>query len=378
MDAYKVVRDKEDDGILYGISIVGKPATKLEFITLKEQTNKVQFSENTKKKILCGVVLRPDLPIYREFETGPDKGKPYTIEFGAQEVEAFCHDFMKNNYLKSTSFDHNDNKWLDDTCVVENWIVEDPNNDKANALGITDLVKGDWVSMMQLSDKSWSEYIETGLAKGFSIDSFVKFDKIQFRNTMKNEKKSLLSQLVSLFEQNKTSEVNFMDVQTDKGLFTVESLEMGKEVMKNLELFINDEFTYEGKVYKTDELGKIVEISDVQEEMGDGEGETTPVLATEIPTGEKSEADKVAGDIQNELTNTLEDVDVDKLKEKVKILQDLVDSLTKEKEALLATNMSLDAEVTNLKTVEATTKLGATPYEPKTSRGRLALALKSK
>jgi len=166
---YKIKWDDEKDGMVYGISIVDSPANKMQTIELQD-IKKVEVPvklKDEKKKQLAGIVLIPGQIIERYSE---ELGE-YQIEFGEEEIRKLAENFFKGDYHKNTWYNHDRDKKVEGSTVVQSWIVEDVKNDKANALGFKDLVKGTWCVIMQLSDKAWDKYIETGKVGGFSIDS---------------------------------------------------------------------------------------------------------------------------------------------------------------------------------------------------------------
>lgn len=117
---------------------------------MKEKILKCDYE----RKILYGIVLRPEQKIYREFEDVT----PYYLTFDAPTIERLFQDY-----------NHDHNNLLEGTTVVENWIVMNKENDKASKIGLP-VENGDWVIGMKLSDELFSEYVETGEAKGFSIE----------------------------------------------------------------------------------------------------------------------------------------------------------------------------------------------------------------
>ena len=146
---FKVKYDGEN-GDLFGISIVDDPANGFDFIAMSKK-QVIKLSSDEKKKILYGIVLRPEQKIYREFEDGT----PFQLMFDAPTIERFSQDFMKKGYQKNSTFNHDHNNWLDGTTVVENWIVMNKKNDKESEIGLP-VENGDWVIGMKLSDELWA------------------------------------------------------------------------------------------------------------------------------------------------------------------------------------------------------------------------------
>ena len=362
MEVFKVIYETESDGDLYGISIVDDPANGFDFIAMNKKME-IKLATDQKKKILYGIVLRPEQKIYREFEDGT----PFQLMFDGPTIERFSQDFMTKGYQKNTTFNH-DGGNLGGTTVVENWIVTDKTNDKGNSIGLP-VENGDWVIGMKLSDQLWSEYIETGKAKGFSIDSFVQFEKINMKNISKdclmdnlelisrkeNKEKqmSIMKKLIKLFSE---GEVSLASLEVEGlGVLTSDAFEVGNIVYDaNLQPVVSQEFTVDNKVYQTDETGAIVEISDIAEELipeeepVDAEAVVLEDVAPEVAT----DVEGVTKSIVEEVAKQVEDIDVDALKALVAQLQADLEKLTAQQDAVLMENVEL-------KNMAASTKLKA-------------------
>lgn len=365
MELFKVKYDGEN-GDLFGISIVDDPANGFDFIAMSKK-QVIKLSSDEKKKILYGIVLRPEQKIYREFEDGT----PFQLMFDAPTIERFSQDFMKKGYQRNSTFNHDHNNWLEGTTVVENWIVMNKENDKASEIGLP-VENGDWVIGMKLSDELWSEYIETGKAKGFSIDSFIEFEKINMRkvtcddcltqelkeDSRENNKKETMSMLKKLINfLSNEGQVSLASLETDLGTFTADAFEIGNIVYDaELNPVLDTEFKADNKVYKTDMTGAIVEISDIMEEVEDQmEGDLKKkedVTMEDVEPAIVEEVAIVTEDIVAEIENPVEEVDVEALKAKIEILNAEIEKLTKQQEEVLMENVEL-------KNMAASTKLKA-------------------
>ncbi len=357
MELFKVKYDNETDGDLYGISIVDDPANGFDFIAMSKKFE-VKLASDLKKKILYGIVLRPEQKIYREFEDGT----PFQLMFDSETIERFSQDFMMRGYQKNTTFNH-DGDWLQGTTIVENWIVMDSKNDKGSAIGLP-VENGDWCIGMKLSDQLWSEYVETGKAKGFSIDSFIQFEKIKMkkncgdcltqdieldsRENTNKENMSMLKRLINLLSNETEVTLSSLDTK-ELGTLTADAFEIGNIVYDaNLQPVLDTEFTVDNKVYKTDATGSIVEISDVIEEMEDVT-EELPVMAEDVAPEVVSEVTDTTIAIVDEVSKQVEDVDIEALKALVEKLQLDLDTLTKQQEAILMENVELKSMATSVR-----------------------------
>lgn len=349
MDLYKVVYENEEDGDVYGISIVDDPANGSLYMALAEQKPVMLKMADEKKKVLTGVVLIPEQKIYREFEDGT----PFQLMFDAPTIEKISQDFLRKGYQKNTTFNHDGENWLKGTSLVESWIVEDPMSDKLTALGFKDIKKGTWAVSMKLSDELWNEYIETGLAKGFSIDSMIRFEKVNLNNKIhtsmdlnknKEEKMSVLKKLIKMFSEEQSISLASLE-SAELGTLTADAFEIGNIVYDaNLAPVIDASFTADNKVYQTDNTGTIVEISDVVEEETEEE-----VILEEVAPEVVAEVSTVTEDIVAEIAKPVEEVDVEALKAKIEALTAEVEKLTKQQEEVTMENVELKKKAVSTK-----------------------------
>jgi len=185
---YEAIFDESVKGV-FGISLVENPATQEYFVTLSEDEKPYEIKLATideEKRILLGLVLEPNKPIYRN-----ENGEEFNIIFNSQTVEQLAHGFISNGFQLNSSIEHEDKK-IKDIAFVESWIVDDPKRDKSNAYGM-EYQKGSWVIAMKINDEGlWKDYVKTGKVKGFSIDAMVKLKKV---NKQKSVKMSVLDKL---------------------------------------------------------------------------------------------------------------------------------------------------------------------------------------
>lgn len=262
---YQIKWEDELDGIIYAISIVDKPANKMEFITMNEQ---VKLKEtNKEKQILTGVVLQPDQLVYRYTE---DKGE-YNLTFPKETIEKLSFEYLERGYQKNSTYNHE--QGLEGISVVESWIVKDGDNDKAKSLGFN-VPDGTWMVSMRLSDELWNEYIKTGKAKGFSIDAFLNQEKIDNQvfkiNKNKNKKVDMLKQkllkAINLFEtKEKEEEVKMEDFVSGDKKYVANSFKEGEMVYVEdsdgeRELLEEGSFEKDGEIFTTNDEGIVISV----------------------------------------------------------------------------------------------------------------------
>jgi hypothetical protein len=166
MEKIKVIEliideDNEISGI-DAISIVDDPAIQEDFIALSSQ--EIKLAEVDKeKRILLGPALIPNKKIYRKH-----KEEEYFIYFSKDTVRKASELFLAKGRQNNATLEHDEK--LKGLSVVESWIIEDSNQDKAKKYGF-DLPNGTWMVSMKVYDELvWQEYVKTGKVKGFSIE----------------------------------------------------------------------------------------------------------------------------------------------------------------------------------------------------------------
>lgn len=151
-------------GELKRISLVSVPAIEEEFLLFSKELSFATIDEE--KRIVTGPAMRPDIHIPRKDDAGELYYGFFSQDTVRKAAELF---FKKNSNANKTNLEHEFE--VDGVYVYESWIVEDPNVDKAKALGFTDVRKGDWwVSMKIENDVVWQNYLKTGLIRGFSVE----------------------------------------------------------------------------------------------------------------------------------------------------------------------------------------------------------------
>jgi len=270
---YKAVWNDDEDGLLYGISLIEKPANKYSFIELSEdqkETIKLKVENKLKKQLAC-VVLVPEQRIPRFTE---ERGN-FSVYFDAETIEKLAHNFLtQEGFNKNNWFNHDQKEKINSSVVVESWVISDETKDKAFALGFSDLPVGTWCIIMKLNDEDWAEYIETGKATGVSIDSYLSMEKMLFSEessistNIKKQMGNYLKQFIKFMEDQDEIKMLSIPIEGAEPL-EVESLEVGMKVMRGEEVITDSEFVFEGMTYKTDGEGMISEMEPVVAEKVD-------------------------------------------------------------------------------------------------------------
>lgn len=174
------INEEEWEEGISAISIVENPAIESNFVALSDEKVEVKLAEVDKdKQILIGPALIPNKPIYRKDENG----EPYYIYFSGETVAKASELYLSRGKQNNATVEHNFE--VDGVSVIESWIVEDPEKDKAVAYGLS-VPKGTWMVTMKIYDEElWQDYVKTGDVKGFSIEGM--FGAVKMKEELTEE-----------------------------------------------------------------------------------------------------------------------------------------------------------------------------------------------
>ena len=158
----------DEEALLNGIdaiSIVEQPAIESNFVALNKQ-QKIEFAQqDADKQLLLGPALIPNKTIYRY-----QGGEEFYVYFSRKTIQRAAELFLIRGNQNNSTLEHE--AQLHGLSVVESWIVEDPDMDKANLYGMK-MPKGTWmVSMKVNNEQVWQDFVKTGAVKGLSIEGF--------------------------------------------------------------------------------------------------------------------------------------------------------------------------------------------------------------
>jgi len=237
MKTYEAIYEPKKTKGVYGISLVENPAMEGLFIALSESTE-IQLKEVDKEqRILMGLILEPNKPVYRNQD-----GEQFNIVFSEDTVKELSHGFFKHNNHSNSKIEHTGGN-IDGVTFVESWIVENPKIDKSANFGFS-YPKGSWIATMKIdNDEIWNDYIKTGKVQGFSVDAMINLREINLKSKItmsKENEKSLIDHIldlpnkIALALQSKPTVVELGEIKTEDGNVTImfdgETMEVGGKV----------------------------------------------------------------------------------------------------------------------------------------------------
>lgn len=184
------IDEQDNESGLEAVSVVEHPAIELDFIALKKE-NEVQLAEVSKeRRILMGVALVPNKPIYRK-----DGDREFYIYFSKETLVIALKRFFKNKFQSNVTEEHQ--KKVDGCYIYEAWIKEDDTHDKSVKYGLSAPI-GSIIVTMAVDNDDIYQKAKDGTLKGFSIEGY-------FTDTIKmskDEDELLIEQIKEVLNSN--------------------------------------------------------------------------------------------------------------------------------------------------------------------------------
>jgi hypothetical protein len=173
-----ITESPSDDGPTDNIPRVNPPSTGGQSFS-KCCSTETHFSAlrfaDEEQKIVVGPAMIPEMAIPRRDEDGDI----YYVKFSAETIKEIMMKFMKEARTNATNQDHQEDNAAG-AYVYESWLVEDPENDKANTKYGFNVPAGTWMVSMKVDDKETWKRVKNGELRGFSVEGFFSdLDEIQ-------------------------------------------------------------------------------------------------------------------------------------------------------------------------------------------------------
>ena len=292
---YNAVISDDDTG-MFKISLVDEPAVMSNFVAFDKAKRPLMYSiANEEKRIVRGVVMRADFPIYRYDK---DWGEYYII-YKADTIRQMAEKYLLESRQNDVNLMHEDNSDVDGVQMVQYFIKD--TNAGVNPTGFEEIADGSLFAEFHIvNDEVW-EQVKDGTFKGYSLEGV--FDLVPEQDEEKVESivdslEGKFNKLFNNFNMSKFKKfmarlskalVEFANVTTDKGILVwdgdddlkagdavyVEDAEGNRTPAED-----GDYKTEDGKVIKVVE-GKVSEITDAEAEVEPVEEQELASIATD-------------------------------------------------------------------------------------------------
>lgn len=344
----------DDDCGMLKISLVDDPAVMSNFQAFDKEKKMMMYAiTDEEKRLVHGVVMRADFPIYRYDK----KLGEYYIIYKADTIRQMAEKYLVENRQNNVNLMHEENSDVTGVDMVQYYIKDSAKG--INPEGFDEIADGSLFAEFHVTNDDVWNAIKDGTYKGFSLEGVFGMEAEQDKESVEQIVDSLdgkfsrlFNKLSNKFNMTKLSRfkaallkafAEFANVTTDKGILVWD----GDEDLKEGDaVFIEDadgnRTPAEDGDYTTDDNKVIVVVDGKVSEIKDAEAEVAPEADPTDET-EQTNVDETPAETTPEETPAETPVDeIEELKKKI-------EELTAENDALKAENESLKAEIETLK-----------------------------
>lgn len=178
------------------ISLVNHPAVDAYFVSFSKDKIQQMFTTNEEQKMITGVVMRCDYPIYRNDEHLGE----YYINFSADVIKQMAQKLLRDNNQNNVNIEHMFNSDVEGVEMVE-LFIKDRNKGK-NPTGFEDINDGSLFATFKVDNQDIWQQIKNGTFKGYSLEGFFNY-VIPDNNTdeVVEDEEKLIDDIETLIEQ---------------------------------------------------------------------------------------------------------------------------------------------------------------------------------
>ena len=296
----------------FACSLVTNPAVEELFVSFSEDKPLIEKFADDSKHMLTGVVAIPNKPIYRRNKDGEE----YDIVFSAEAIEKMAMDYMRNYRQNEVTLQHQEE--TDGVYLVEQWIKHDPYRDKSAVIGLSeDLPVGSWIQTYYVDSNDVWQRIESGELRGLSLECALGLQE---------------------FESQIDKNDNNMDNMTNDMKYWTKFKEVLSEVFSSVSM------------QKQEEDIEPISIEDMAEQTPNEPTVETPAEPTPEPTEATVAVEEPAVEtpVEEPTEEPTPQEPTEAPKEDTKHLEELINSMKSEIEALKGLNAELKGKVKTL------------------------------
>lgn len=302
----------DDDCGMFRVSLVDDPGVQSLFLAFDKHKRVPLYAvANEEKRLVRGVIMRADFPIYR---ISPQYGE-YYILFEKETIRQMAEKYLVEGRQNAVNLMHVDGSDVEGVNLLQIFIKDTANG--IAPVGFESIEEGSLFGEYHVANEAVWQSIKAGTFKGFSLEGVFEIEPMQkhFSNqnnikmTAKEKLKKLMLELLASVEK-------FGQLTTDKGVMRWEGdadLKVGDAVTIVAE---DDTETPAAEGEYTTEEGKVIKVA---------EGKVTEILEPEAEAeADETPEEEVKAEEETPAEEEVNDADVDKL----------IESITKKLEAI--------------------------------------------
>lgn len=307
---FEALINDEADGMVR-ISLVDLPAVMSDFQTFAGQKPQRFAVADEDQRLIRGVIMRADFPIYRRDESGE-----YYLIYKADTIRQMAEKYLAESRQNAVDTMHDGNE-VDGVQMVQ-YFIKDTEKGIAPA-GFEDIADGSLFAEFHCTNDEVWEQVKAGTFRGFSLEGYFGFrpdtdqagvdgivDELEgkFNSADNATKKEIMSKVSKTLERiRQILEADAPQIEVKMGRVATDRGVLGWDGEKDLEqgdrVFIIDAdgntAQAEDGDYKTEDGKTIVVVNGEVAEIRDPEAEVAPepeaeAEAVEQPAGEATEA----------------------------------------------------------------------------------------
>ena len=330
---------------IYAISLVDYPAVESDFLAFDKDKVFVKYAvQDEEKRMVYGVLMRADYPIYRNSREWGE----YYIMYKPETIRAMAEKLMADNRQNMVNLMH-EQIFPGGVNCVQLFIKDTAKG--INPAGFEDIEDGSLFGEFHVENPEVWALIKDGTFKGFSIEGMWEVEKMSKQKKEHNTMTKIKEALKKLLAQ-------FGSIETNNGIldYEGEELEVGMEVTIEGNPAPDGEYETEDKVIVVAE-GKVEEIRDKEQPVEEAPAEEAPAeeveAEEEIPAEQADEVEEIIDEVEEAAE------DVEEAAEEGRDLAAEIDALLAriaELEAKIAELTGVDEQPSIEETFEAQTK----------------------
>lgn len=296
---YQATIDMNDETGMEVISLVEFPAVESNFLVFEAQKEALKYSiDNEEQRMVFGLVMAADMPIYRRDASGYE----YYITYSKETIAKMAEKYFKLGYQNNMDTGHNFQ--LEEGITMVQMFIKDTENG-VSPKGFEDVNDGSLFAQFHIeNDEVWNA-IKEGTYLGFSLAGSFIIDEVEFSKDNKSKSKNIMSKIAKLKTMLQSILSEFAQVSTDKGILSWSSDNEMPEVGETVTLIDGEgaESKPEDGEYKL-ENGNIIVVAD---------GKVSEIKEGEKPVEEPKTEEPKADEPKNEEFNEVKEAIVSKI-----------------------------------------------------------------